>query len=86
MRLVLKDKQSDIDYALQAKFPPYASFNMTTNVATAEDGSRTQYIPLTQSEWWRGVFGQEYTAVDGLALVKDERLRTLVACRVRAHD
>ena len=85
MSLVLKEKQSDIDYALQAKFPPYANFNMVENLATAEDGSRTQYLDTSRKEWWRGVFGQEYTAVDGLALVKDERLRTLVASRVRVR-
>jgi hypothetical protein len=83
MRLVLKEKQSDIDFAMRAKFPPYALCNTATGVATAEDGSRTQYLAMSRSEWWRGVFGQVYTQVDGLALVKDERLRTMVLARVR---
>jgi hypothetical protein len=85
VRLVLKEKQSDIEFAIRAKFPPYANFNSSTCMATAEDGSRTQYLDTSRKEWWRGVFGQEYTAVDGLALVKDERLRTLVASRVRVR-
>jgi hypothetical protein len=83
MRLVLKEKQSDIEYAIRAKFPPYANFNSSTCMATAEDGSRTHYMAIDRLEWWRGVFGQVYTQVDGLALVKDERLRTMVLSRVR---
>lgn len=83
MRLVLKEKQSDIDFAVRRRRPVYAQFNSATCIAVDHSGARTQYLDMSRGEWWRGVFGQVYDGVDGLELVKDERLRTLVISRVR---